>query len=928
MKEDNTPTVNSRTRTPSRKLRIRLETAKAIKLKTQRAKSVRQKKKEAKANAQQTDPENHVSISRAPPIKKNKLMDPPTATSKYKRRQVEKTWLPTHIWHTKRAHMTRPTEPLWRMAIPLAPTEKSYRPSHRAAGARGCIAWDMSYMSTISCRGTEASLESMLKALKFGGEGWSGAKYERWKKGTRFAEGWVYERDNERRIIAPVTAIWCVETTASKTILPRTANAQAEVEMHDETQQLAKVKRRLNRSLLLRVHPSAFLHLWHELIKVAKMQKPQVLLEDLRFEIGSIEITGPASTETLLGVLKPYDSSFSSASTEHVWMSLAGLMNPATLPYNTLLAFDISDPRLRHPPKQMQRLQDGDLASTLDELVVSWPLDSSPEPGGIFSRKCRWQASQLPSQHAINRRKSSLPPGQALDVTTKDPRIPVLLFASRSSAGGNVQGTWTVLMPWRCVDAVWRSVMYYPQSSGGIPRFGGLNQKQQIVFEQKTPWFPGDMPGTEAGKAWQRTQDEKKFDEWVRRPTSRRLAYDMVDLGLGRKGELGRGWACDWEFLFGADQQGTCKPEETKTSQEPAPSPPETALLTQRQRKAARTEAKPKSKEQGNQDRKRRNTSSPESDDGNSSVGAITPSIQSSPYVHLPPESALALLKQAKPYSPPGTPALVTVRITLLSRGTPDPTARIYQLPSLPFSSVDRQESILPQSDPNFSTRPSAASSSSLPTPPPAAQPPPATSSSTSLPAPPSPSNLRAQWLALDPEPIRTPFTIPSHKIKPNRHGVPRKQTHHALESLDHINVLPKNAPPEVIKQYGPKPQPTPPSAAEVAALERERLIAELLDPHTKDEQGNKHPPCPDAGDLIGFVTSGNYNLAEGKGTAIASLWLQRVVEGWKREDGETVRAPKTSAKEGKKKDRERHLCIVRNSGETVGRLGVWEVCQ
>src|SRR6266516_3915831 len=226
MKEDNTPTVKARRRIHSAKQRLRLENAKRLNALSQHSKTVRQRKKEAKHNSVDGGPEERVSLTRLPKVKKNNLAEPPTATSKFKKRQVHKSWLPTHLWHTKRAHMSKPSEPLWRMAIPTRPTEKSYRPSHRASGGRGCIAWDMSYMSTIRCKGNESSLDGMLKAIGFHGEGWCGIKYKRWKKGSRSAEGWVFERDNDKQAVAPVVIFW--DTTApsaeKKDITPAARN--------------------------------------------------------------------------------------------------------------------------------------------------------------------------------------------------------------------------------------------------------------------------------------------------------------------------------------------------------------------------------------------------------------------------------------------------------------------------------------------------------------------------------------------------------------------------------------------------------------------------------------------------------------------------------------------------------------------------------
>ena len=88
-----------------------------------------------------------------------------------------------------------------------------------------------------------------------------------------------------------------------------------------------------------------------------------------------------------------------------------------------------------------------------------------------------------------------------------------------------------------------------------------------------------------------------------------------------------------------------------------------------------------------------------------------------------------------------------------------------------------------------------------------------------------------------------------------------------------------------------------------------------------KIEERIQHPACPDAGDLIGFVTTGQYNLAEGKGVAIANIWVQRILEGWKDE------STQNDARSQKQKERERHLCIVRNAGEGVGRLALWKLC-
>jgi ribonuclease P/MRP protein subunit POP1 len=917
MKEDNTPTVTARRRIPSAKQRLRSENAKRLKALNQHSKTVRQRKKETKRNATEGDPENHISVTRLPKIKKNNLLKPPTATSKFKKRQVHKSWLPTHLWHTKRAHISKPTEPLWRMAIPISPTEKSYRSSHRASGGRGCIAWDMSYMSTIGCQATEDSLEGMLKAIGFHGEGWSGAKYKRWKKGSRSAEGWVFERDNAKQAVAPVVIVWGpypmqmekdVEPLAAADAPEQDAGA-TQAEAVSNTIQGKPAKRPPYR-LLIRIHPSAFYQFWLLLLKVAKMQRPQAVVEDLRSEIGSIEITGPGSTEALLGVFKPIVPDQPSKSVhENVWRSLAGLSNPASLPQNCLLAFDICDPRLHHPPKQADIPKDTECTNALTELMVSWPPDNDLTHRGIFSHKCRQVAAKsIPSQKAINRRKTLAPPGQPPSAKAKDPRIPLLLLASRPPGSSGAQGAWTVLLPWKWVDPIWRSLMYYPLSSGGTPRFGGLDQTRQIHFEHGEAWFPGDAPATEAGQAWERTESDKRFDEWMRRPASRRVAWETVDLGNGRKGEHGRGWACDWNYLLTgqssepAGMVDIVHGQETEGVEAIGKAGNETKPKTQRQRKLA----KRRLEEQPTIDQTRDSASSFLQHSGRISADNPEPSVSTAhhqpiqqtskevvkvtpTFLHLPPPPAMALFKNIQKASLPALPSLVTIRVRLLTRGTPTPCARIYRLPS--------------------HTNPAA-------------------------------NNLCKLWLALDPRTVperqnnilRTKPNTRIKKEKLNYRGDAKHHTVHPFESLDHINYIPADAPPEYFQTTEHLKQVQAQAAAlaalaeteaksELPAAEQRAALVESLMVPVKDADGNALPACPDAEDLLGFVTSGSYNLAEGRGTAIGSIWAQRVVEGWRAE------ARNGEEKKQKEIERRRRLCVVRNAGESVGRLGLWELC-
>nr|POE79400.1 ribonucleases p/mrp protein subunit pop1 [Quercus suber] len=642
MLEDNTPTVSAKTRKKSGHLRLRLDTVKKLRA----MKSTQRSKKARMMDSCHVDPgqraqEEGTIKTRAPKVKKASLAQPPVVKAKFRKRQIHKSWLPTHMYHAKRAHMTSPTQPLWRFSIPISPTEKSYRPTYRASTIRGCVAWDTSYQSTIGLEGSEASLLGMLRSLNVDEQDLVGRQGDRWRRGKRILETFMFEREKPCHAIAPVTIVWCPSKACSDS------------------------KTKSKRTLMLRVQPSAFYQIWEETLRLAKTAKPQISVEDLRFEVGSIEIVGPGSTEALLGALWPSEDqgvTRSSAdkgeklfpadeeSVGSTWNSLAGLTNPTALPVNALLGFCIQDPRLHHPPRTIKIPHIDEQQSILVDLLSRWPMDQIQQTPEIFSRRARLAASAaLPSQKTINRRKALATPGQIPDTMPKDPRIPVLLHTS-SVAGvpapkGLRQGqrSWTVLLPWRCVQPVWYSIMYYPLSTGGQPHLGGLNQKRQLAFEASQPWFPADFPGTKAGWQWEIDEREKRKDAWQRRPKSKRVSWEKVDLGGGQKGEIGIGWSCDWELLDNLSASTVNDSNVDTTAQ---------------------------------------STAMPTSDSA-----TARPDTAQSKFSYLPATNAYQILQSQTTSAAPILRApppltLITVRISLETRGVPQTCARIYRLPS------------------------------------------------------------------------------------------------------------------------------------------------------------------------------------------------------------------------------------------------------
>ncbi|EKD14619.1 uncharacterized protein L3040_000142 [Drepanopeziza brunnea f. sp. 'multigermtubi'] len=762
MKNDNTPTITANKRRPrSSRGRLRAETAKRLGILAAKKRATKEKK------VGETGIETRAP---RPKIRKDALNDPPKPKSKFRKRQIHKTWLPTHLWHAKRATMTGPKNPMWRFSLPLTSTAKSYRPTHRASGAGGAVAWDMSYMSTIGLEGPEASLEKLLKAIGITEQGLCEVKGTKWRQGKRTWSGWLCREVKEQSIpIGPSTVLWCP--------------VQSPTDSDDASNE---PKKPTKRRVVLRIHPSTFLELWTELLRLSKLQRPVVHIEDLRFEIGSIDIVGPSSTEALLAILHPYDESEEHAST---FLSLKGVTNPGSLPPNSILHFSIMDPRLRYPPRpvKLSQINSEEASFKLLELLSTWPVDGSIGTSALFERDARFKATRLPSQKALNRRKSLAPPGEFPAIKQTDPKIPLTLMASRSTSSNSAQGTWTLLAPWKCILPIWYGLMHCPLSSGGNPRFGGQQELRQIHFEQGVPYFPNDFPGTNAGFQWEADERLRRKADWDKRPKGKRIEWDSLSLGAGRKGEIGRGWACDFERIVGVEPlpASGVSTDPSQESQRPSVHLPKAHIPTQ----------------------------------------------------HLPSKSFKSLVS-ASEYELPSPNTVATVRLKLVTRGLASPCARIYRLPG----ATDAPSSIT--SDPSITTSLPAAS--------------------------------REEWLALLPPPAGS--------------------------------KLPQNPKARAAQRPGRIPLNTP-LPQRVLLLAHSLLQGPALPYPATRRDGDDHPLVPDEEDLIGFVTTGEFNLAEGKGVAVGSVVVQRVLEGLKRD----------------KKSKEGRLCIVRNAGEKMGRLARWE---
>ncbi|PSR87250.1 ribonucleases P/MRP protein subunit POP1-domain-containing protein [Coniella lustricola] len=895
--DDNTPNVEVRRRKPkTTRGRIRAEAARRLGILTDKKK--RRRLREAKERAKggddgmQVDVEESAAIKQLiktrparPKIRRNLLNEPPKPKARFRKRQINKTWMPTHLWHAKRAKMTPPKDPLWRFAVPLTPNEKVYRPTHRASTVKGAMIWDMSYMSSIGLYGHEAGLQRVLTALGlFHGSLWD-TRGLGWRQGRRKWSGMLSrETGGTRRPIGPATVIWNPESE------PLISQAPGEQSQPAQKHQ---------RQVYLRLHPSCFLDVFNSLTTLINRETPRVYVEDLRFEIGSIELTGPGATEALLGSIRPYYQEGKEAHAS-LFESFRTTFSDTALPPDGVLGFSIQDPRLHYPPRTIQPPA---AESTLPDPLNKTLFDAKPQSFLLFDRNARFAASCFPSQKALNRRKgANTSPGQPLIVTKADPPFPIILFSSRSKS--SAQATWTLLAPWKCILPLWYSLVHYPLTTGGNTRVGGLDELRQVAFEQGLPWFPGDYPGTEAGAEWELEQRRKRKADWERRPKAKRVAWETLDMGAGRKGEVGFGWACEFERLFGLqqpqDEAGGSDSGATIATSTVSTSITNKDKDVEMEDSGISKDQQPTGDAENNDSAAKKRTKAPH---------PLTQIRHLSKATFNALQSALYKTSTNTSEARPPPNAVVTVKITFPGRGVVEPCARIYRLPrsQIPSSSSQLEQSTRLVKEPT---------STAVNVPPPTTQQPEVTAVIPNSRAHGLPTDLREQWLARLPSSrknnISCSTSTSTSKIIQQPMRFPPNADQQTQKQLLLRSLVTNKAP-------FPPSQPEKHVATNTAAATTTTLPASdhsIFNNSTCTSNAD-HPLIPDEHDLIGYVTKGEFSLAQGKGVAIASISVERALEAllWDHRK-----------KNGGGGIEEGRICVVRNAGETVGWVGRWEV--
>ncbi|KIK93095.1 hypothetical protein PAXRUDRAFT_829342 [Paxillus rubicundulus Ve08.2h10] len=478
------------------------------------------------------------------------------------KRQRDKTWLETHIWHAKRAKM----ECMWGYRLAATPTEKAFRPSHRAS-VHGSILHDASYYATIELKGPQdllhAALETCCDPLASG--------MKRCMTGGRACETHVYKHDSYPfDLLGPITIICqpvsseSESSPASDPPVPHAKGKGKGKEKKPQTDNHSSGTKNRTRVIWVRTHPAVFEDVFEALktsasyaLHKSKEKDPkahaEIEIADLRGSVNAFEIMGPMSSQVIKGALSPVGSE-DRGDFKKFWGSLTDLQTPGNVPRGMVIGFKVLDPRLKFPPKNAKpRYPDPtqSLNSPPPAFIFPTALTAQSEiwdeekRGGL--RKPKYKKKDIDERRAKN-----LVPGTPLDPLRQDDRIPVILIqrslepcppsSMSSSISANTQGIhgWTLLFP-----AGW-SMPFLSSLIFTGTRFAGQRERTKQFFEAGVPAFPKDYPSIHAYNTFAKEHSEKERARWERTPPAKRANYEK----LGTRSA----WSADWDVVLGLEK--------------------------------------------------------------------------------------------------------------------------------------------------------------------------------------------------------------------------------------------------------------------------------------------------------------------------------------------------------------------------------------
>ncbi|XP_066584506.1 ribonucleases P/MRP protein subunit POP1 [Prorops nasuta] len=488
--------------------------------------------------------------------------------TEYNRRQRNKVWLETHIWHAKRFHMTEK----WGYRIASHSNDKCFKANYRAI-KKHCLLQDISYYTCIEISGPENLLKETLKAhcnlseLTFAARIYLTGNREGmlmfYKKNgyPNFPIGHVYFlwRPN----LTEMRTIWiwvhpaCYHDIFEEIILSfnfvplekevcsTVMEKENIVYINKKNCQMRSLKGLLNRfrfygPLTLAVLTNALQVLKIDSINTELNRQSQESVKDLEMETESsdnLNIENDSKTFEFWHIdyynkKENLDILFQQ---NQLWKQLSTLLSPNQLPPNIVIPFTVLDPRFYLPEKRTKCKQ-----AAIESQIVSMPSTNSNQ-SPIWEENIRKIATKLkPSTAEIQKLRSEcLVPGVKNDEyfsTNVMAKIPILLIQKPGISSTGTTSRIDIILP-----ANWAMPFWLAFILRGC-RVGAIRESSSIAFESLNFRCPDvHEPDTNAYKIESINEKLRLTKKYLQFPPNKRVNF--TKLGISSP------FYCHWEIL-------------------------------------------------------------------------------------------------------------------------------------------------------------------------------------------------------------------------------------------------------------------------------------------------------------------------------------------------------------------------------------------
>lgn len=362
---------------------------------------------------------------------------PGNLLKEYNRRQQNKIWLETHIWHAKRFHMIE----RWGHKIAYAPCDKAFRACYRASSAH-CLIQDISFYTPIEITGPDNLIKQMFNSITHFSCG-LGICAKAYLGGKREGSIHLYEKNSYPfGYIGKAQFIW------------HNGGVKRNLWLFIHPSQIKQVESVLTD--LLRPESKA-----DDYEVVEKRRKVcNKFSENIRFKLfprsyNRFRLTGPKSHAVLVNTFKcienieqiKHNKWLSATENDNLhlkekqlyWESLKTLSSPSQIPAKAVVGLVIKDPRLSRPEYRTKAVSGDSLNVNMDSLLDIPQFVSSSPIWNTSLHDVIKKENLSNTQYIDHITKTQLVPGE---VNVDDPclqSIPVVLVQKPGSQDANVK---------------------------------------------------------------------------------------------------------------------------------------------------------------------------------------------------------------------------------------------------------------------------------------------------------------------------------------------------------------------------------------------------------------------------------------------------------------------------------------------------------